>query len=100
MKKRLHGTLLRASLGAGAGALATLALSAPARAADATAAELTEQTSTVEAGVGSVSRSSFWFGEYNGLQDRGAFGIGNLDVRGGGRYDSDSATRWSIKGHN
>jgi MtrB/PioB family decaheme-associated outer membrane protein len=100
MKKRLHGKLLRASVGAGAGALATLALSAAARAADATAGELTTQTSTLEAGVGSVSRSSFWFGEYNGLQDRGAFGIGNLDVRGGGRYDSDSATRWSIKGHN
>jgi len=61
-------------------------------------AELTQSASTVEAGVGSVSTSSFKFGEYNGLQDRGAFAIGNFDLRGGSRYDSDNATRWAVKG--
>jgi MtrB/PioB family decaheme-associated outer membrane protein len=98
MNKRLYGKLLFTSLGVGARALATLALGVPVYAADSTVAELTEPASTIEAGVGSVSRSSFKFGEYNGLQDRGAFGIGNLDLRGGGRYDSDDASRWEIQG--
>jgi MtrB/PioB family decaheme-associated outer membrane protein len=98
MKKRLYGKSLFTALGTGAGALATLALGVPVYAADATVAELTEPSSTVEAGAGSVSRSSFKFGEYNGLQNRGAFGIGNFDLRGGGRYDSDDATRWEVQG--
>src|SRR5882724_2112388 len=98
MKQRKNCKFLRASVAATASALATLALSAPARAADPAVAELTEPASTVEAGVGSVSRSSFKYGEYNGLQDRGLFGIGNFDLRGGGRYDSDDATRWKIEG--
>src|SRR5882724_13653129 len=98
MKQRKNCKFLRASVAATASALATLALSAPARAADPAVAELTEPASTVEAGVGSVSRSSFKYGEYNGLQDRGPFAIGNLDVRGGGRYDSDDTSRWAIQG--
>ena len=98
MKKSPNGKFLRASVEACAGALATLALGAPAQAAETSAAELTEPASTVEAGVGSVSRSSFKFGEYNGLQDRGPFAIGNLDLRGGGRYDSDDTSRWAIQG--
>jgi len=98
MKRRPSGKFLRASVGASAGALATLALGMPAQAAGTSVAELTEPASTVEAGVGSVSRSSFKFGEYNGLQDRGPFAIGNLDLRGGGRYDSDDTSRWAIQG--
>src|ERR1700730_16124395 len=98
MKKSTNGRFLRASVQACTGALATLALGVPAQAADTSAAELTQPTSTVEAGVGSVSRSSFKFGEYNGLQDRGPFAIGNLDLRGGGRYDSDDTSRWAIQG--
>ena len=83
MKRRPSGKFLRASVGASAGALATLALGMPASAAGTSVAELTEPASTVEAGVGGVSRSSFKFGEYSGLQDRGPFAIGNLDLRGG-----------------
>src|SRR6266436_207865 len=98
MKRRPSGKFLRASVGASAGALATLALGMPAQAAGTSVVELTEPASTVEAGVGGVSRSSFKFGEYNGLQDRGPFAIGNLDLRGGGRYDSDDASRWAIQG--
>src|SRR3984893_6819557 len=98
MKKSTNGRFLRASVQACTGALAPLALGVPAQAADTSAAELTQPTSTVEAGVGSVSRSSFKFGEYNGLQDRGPFAIGNLDLRGGGRYDSDDTSRWAIQG--
>src|SRR5258708_2150244 len=98
MKIRPNGNLLRASVQATAAAIATLAFSIPVRAADTSVADLTEPASTVEAGVGSVSRNSFKFGEYNGLQDRGPFAIGNLDLRGGGRYDSDDTSRWAIQG--
>src|SRR5258706_4035191 len=100
MKIRPNGNLLRASVQATAAAIATLAFSIPVRAADTSVADLTEPASTVEAGVGTVSRSSFKFGEYNGLQDRGPFAIGNFDLRGGGRYDSDDASRWRIDGRN
>ena len=59
---------------------------------------LTRPTSTVEVGPGAVGENSYKAGEFNGLQDKGAFLIGNLDVRGGSTYDSDSAFRWRIKG--
>ena len=49
-------------------------------------------------GVGGVSGSSFKFGEYNGLQNSGPFGIGNFDVRGGAAYDSSNTLRWRMKG--
>lgn len=63
-------------------------------------AALTRPTSTVQAGVGYNSEDNFKFGEYNGLQDRGAFGIGNIDVRGGGHYDDGDTTRWRVQGSN
>src|SRR5882672_575981 len=60
-------------------------------------AALTLPTSIVEIGAGAVSDDSFKFGEYNGLEDQGGFVLGNLDLSGGGRYDSDSVTRWGLK---
>jgi MtrB/PioB family decaheme-associated outer membrane protein len=72
--------------------------STPARAADDAVRELTQPTNTVEAGAGYVSEKSFKFGQYNGLYNQGLFGIFNLDVRGGGLYDSADPTRWSIVG--
>jgi MtrB/PioB family decaheme-associated outer membrane protein len=54
----------------------------------------------VDAGVGGVSGSSFKFGEYNGLQNSGPFGIGNFDLRGGAAYDSKSTWRWQMRGRN
>jgi MtrB/PioB family decaheme-associated outer membrane protein len=62
------------------------------------AASQTTPSSTVDAGVGGVSGSSFKFGEYNGLQNSGPFGIGNFDLRGGAPYDSKSTWRWQVKG--
>jgi MtrB/PioB family decaheme-associated outer membrane protein len=59
---------------------------------------VTRPTSTVEVGPGNVSQRSYKAGEYNGLQAKGAFGVGNFDLRGGGSYDSESALRWRIKG--
>jgi MtrB/PioB family decaheme-associated outer membrane protein len=65
-----------------------------------TAASQTTPTNTVDAGVGGVSGSSSKFGEYNGLQNSGPFGIGNFDFRGGGAYDSKSTWRWQMRGRN
>ncbi|MEY8876924.1 MAG: MtrB/PioB family outer membrane beta-barrel protein [Leptothrix sp. (in: b-proteobacteria)] len=67
-------------------------------AAEATVAELTQPASQVELGIGDVTQSSAKFGEYNGLQKKGGYPIGQFDLRGGGAYDSDSAVRWRLNG--
>ena len=67
-------------------------------AAESETAELTKPKSTVEFGVGGVTDSSWKFGQYNGLNDSGVYGIGNFDIRGGAAYDSDDATRWRLTG--
>jgi hypothetical protein len=82
------------------GALASLALVAMgARAADDKPLDLRIPESTVEAGGEYVSEDSAKFGEYNGLNKKGGYGILNFDVRGGG-YGTDDPTRWSITGTN
>ena len=68
--------------------------------AQATAASQTTPEKKVDLGVGAVSDSSFKFGEYNGLQNSGPFGIGNFDFRGGAPYDSKSTFRWQMRGTN
>jgi MtrB/PioB family decaheme-associated outer membrane protein len=64
---------------------------------DPAVAELTQPKSTIEIGAGDVSSSSYKFGEYNGLAHKGGFVLGNLDLSGGGGYDSDSVTRWNLR---
>ena len=54
----------------------------------------------IQLGIGGVSDDSFKFGEYNGLQNAGPFGISNFDFRGGAAYDSNSAWRWRFAGTN
>jgi MtrB/PioB family decaheme-associated outer membrane protein len=74
------------------------AYAADGNAVDPAVVELTRPTSSIEAGVGYVSDDSAKFGEYNGLNKKGAYGILNFDLRGGG-YGSDvDATRWKILG--
>lgn len=59
---------------------------------------LTHPTNSVEFGVANVSKDSAKFGEYNGLDKSGAYGIANINLRGGNAYDdSDSVMRWQIK---
>jgi len=59
----------------------------------------TRPASTIEVGPGDVSDGSYKAGEYNGLQGQGAYGIGNIDVRGGASgYNSASVLRWRIRG--
>jgi MtrB/PioB family decaheme-associated outer membrane protein len=84
MKMTINGALIAVALAAWpAGALAQ-----------------TRPTSTVEVGPTDVSDASFKAGEYNGLQKQGAYGLGNVDLRGGtAGYNSDSTRRWRVKGN-
>jgi len=71
---------------------------APAAAEDEVTA-LTRPTSSVELGIGKVSEGSAKFGEYNGLNKAGGFGVGNFFVRGGDAYSSDDGIRrWALTG--
>ena len=65
-----------------------------------TAASQTTPEKRIQMGVGGVSAGSFKFGEYNGLENSGPFGIGNLDFRGGAPYDSKDTWRWRLQGSN
>lgn len=61
-------------------------------------AALTHPTNSVEVGASNMSRDSAKFGEYNGLDKSGAYGIANINLRGGKAYDdSDSVMRWQIR---
>lgn len=91
----------RASVIAINSALSALALgSAGVQAAEGEAAvrELTEPSSTIEVGAGYVNRASRKFGEYNGLDNKGVYPIGEFDLRGGDPYDSDGSWRWRARG--
>lgn len=91
---------VRASVAAVRGALVAFAAISAAQAAEGADAvsQLTRPTNTVEVGAGYVSQDSFKFGEYNGLFNKGLFGIFNLDWSGGGAYDSSDPTRWRVVG--
>jgi len=98
---------VRASVLAVRAALFAMAVAPAAYAADPAPANadpavvaLTQPTNFVEAGIGYVTDSSFKFGQYNGLFDKGPFGIFNFDVRDGTPYDANSTTRWRIVGTN
>ena len=96
-----HKTNLNRSVMALAVLTALTALSALAD--DDEAAALKKPENTIELGVLGVSQSSAKFGEYSGLNKGGAYGIGNLDVRGGSAYDENETggtQRWSIRGSN
>jgi len=63
------------------------------------AVALKHPSNTVEFGALYSSQNSAKFGEYNGLDDEGFYGLGGFDVRGGKGYDSkDSALRWKLNG--
>jgi MtrB/PioB family decaheme-associated outer membrane protein len=99
MTTNTNGFIARATVVARRGALIAMALAASTSLAAAQSAQdLTKPTSTTEIGAGDVSDGSYKAGEYNGLQKQGGFVIGNIDWRGGGAFDSDSALRWRVKG--
>lgn len=94
IKKGFNRTLLAASIVA-------ISLGSPAVAwADEAADEirrLTRPDSEIELGVGDVSRNSFKFGDYTGLNKRGAYGTANISVV---RRGDDDARYLEIVGRN
>ena len=97
---------LRASVLAVQSALLALACSGWARAADSDPAatdeavtELTSRGSSVEVGGGWARNGTAKAHEYNGVHGNGLFLNGHVDLRGGGDYASDDATRWHIGAH-
>jgi len=101
-KSVLYGAVMLAWLlpGAGMAQQAGFALDEPAKSPPdpEQVEELTQVRSEIEAGIGYVSDDSFKFGKYTGLEKQGAFGVLNLDLRGRGPYDGDSAKYWSLTG--
>ncbi len=61
-------------------------------------AVLTDPKNSVTIGIGNVDKPSYKFSEYNGLDRKGAYGIGELEWRGGDKYDSGGTERWRIVG--
>src|SRR6476646_6053145 len=73
----------------------------PAHADDERAANLKLPTNWVDVSAASVSRDSAKFGEYTGLNQEGAYVIGDFSIRGGDAYGGgDSTSRWALTGRN
>jgi MtrB/PioB family decaheme-associated outer membrane protein len=71
-------------------------------AADDDAAVLVQPTSSVEVGVKRMPKDSAKFGEYNGVDESGAYLIGNFNLRGGDAYKAyeggSGVNRWEAYG--
>lgn len=93
-EKRFNRTLLAASIAA-----IGFATSPVVRAdeADDEIRRLTRPDSEIELGVGSVSRDSFKFGDYTGLNEKGPYGIANISVV---RRGEETAHYLEITGRN
>ena len=91
---------MRSGMVAVRAALAALAFVPAAHAADSDDAvrELTEPASSVEVGGLYVNRDAAKFGEYNGLDKKRVYGIGDLELFGGDA--PDGAFRWMVLGRN
>src|SRR5215471_7975434 len=89
---------MRALVLAVRGALAALVLVPAAHAADSDEAvrNLTQPLNSVEVGAQYVTDDSRKFGEYNGLDKKGGYVIGNIDMRGGD--GPEGAYRWRVYG--
>lgn len=100
MKKNKRCFAVRASVVAVQGALAVFAFVPAVQSAegDDAARQLTQPTNQVDIGAGYVSQDSFKFGQYNGLFNKGFYGLLNIDVRSPDAPGSDSALRWRVVG--
>ena len=75
--------------------------SVSAYAQEAVIADATTPDNFVEIGAANLSHDSNKFGEYSGMNDKGAYAIGNFSVKGGDGYGpGDGTTRWSVSGSN
>jgi MtrB/PioB family decaheme-associated outer membrane protein len=79
------------------GALAALMMTVATPLVAQNAPALPKAIGSLEVGPGAVSDDSYKAGEYNGLQSKGAFFIGNFDFRG--VQAPDSARRWHLRGN-
>jgi MtrB/PioB family decaheme-associated outer membrane protein len=68
--------------------------------ADAIPFEFTHQASTMEFGLLYNSDDSYRYGDYTGLEEEGIHAIGNMDIRGRKRFDSDSTRYWRLRASN
>jgi MtrB/PioB family decaheme-associated outer membrane protein len=63
---------------------------------------LTQPINSVEIGAESIPKDAAKFGEYNGLDKKGAYLIGNFSMRGGDAYNAynggSGTNRWELKG--
>ena len=78
--------------------VAMVATAGVAHAADAAVTELTTPANVIELGVANVGQASYKAQEFTGVRDKGAYLIGNVDLRGGDAYDSGQAFRWRLAG--
>jgi MtrB/PioB family decaheme-associated outer membrane protein len=97
-----------AMLGLGALALCLVAAGGAARAEDEpyvfevekAPRELTQITSEAEIGYRYGSEDSYKFGDFTGLQDKGPYLHGNMDIGQRSPYDAEVAHYWRLKGTN
>ena len=94
MKSTQNRYAARALRTAVRGTLAALAMSQTAYAADEIGG-LTQPLKQIEVGIGYVNKDSAKFGEYNGLDKRGVYGLGGFDLSG--RGGNDGALLWRLK---
>ncbi len=81
-------------------AMAAMPLAALAQGEEGDVASLVNPTNFVEIGVINTSADSAKYGEYNGLNKKGADLLGNFGVNGGDAYGQGSGTtRWSVSGY-
>lgn len=97
MRKNMQTFTVRASVVAVQTALVALATLPMAYAADLTAADLTQPTNSVEVGIHNVDKGSYKFGEYNGLEKKGASADLGFSLRGA---STDGATQFRVSGKN
>jgi MtrB/PioB family decaheme-associated outer membrane protein len=100
LKTLHHRPPLRTSVLALHSALALLASlgHASAQSTDPAWTELVQPKRTIELGVAASSRYSAKAFEYSGWTDKGPSAFANIDLRGGGAYDSDDTSRWQVNG--
>ncbi|MGZ5642649.1 MAG: MtrB/PioB family decaheme-associated outer membrane protein [Usitatibacter sp.] len=96
MKASTQRFVMRASVAAVQGALAALAFIPAAYASDEDPAERAKATNQIEVGALYVDKSSAKFGEFNGLDKSGTYGIVNFQLFG--PAPDDSAMRWRLFG--
>lgn len=83
----------------GSALAAMFALPPAAQADDEVTAALKSPDNFVEIGAMDVNHDSAKFGEYNGLEESGVYGIANIQLRGGDAYaGGDGTMRWEIEG--